>query len=241
MDAPVGKPHTGPFLTTHWSVVLRARDSLSPDQGNALAQLCSSYWYPLYAFVRRRGHSHEDACDLTQEFFARLIEKHYLRSASHDLGRFRTFLLTCMTHFLANQWDRSRAARRGGGCLMLSLDSMEAYERYRTEPVDHESPEVLYEKRWAQTLFAVVVERLAEEISEHRFEILKGFLLDDKGTVSYAEAASDLGMTVPAVTSAIFRMRARFRALLVEEVAHTVATPEEIEPELRHLAAALGK
>ena len=237
---PVGPP-AGPFLTTRWTVVLRAGDSLSPERENAMAQLCLSYWYPLYAFVRRKGHGHEDASDLTQEFFARLIRKHHLRSVHHDLGRFRTFLLTAMTHFLANEWDKSQAARRGGGRPIVSLDGMAAEERYRTEPKDPDTPESLYERRWAQTLVDTVIERLAKEMAEDRFEVLKGYLLDDKGAVRYEEAARLLGMTVSGVTSAIFRMRARFRVLLFEEVANTVASPEEIEPELRHLAATLGR
>src|SRR6187431_2221017 len=117
-----GDRGAGAFLTTHWSMIVRAGDSHSPERDAAMAQLCQSYWYPLYAFVRRKGHSHENACDLTQEFFARLIEKHYLRSVDQDLGKFRTFLMTSMTHFLANEWDKTQAARRGGGCQVLSLD-----------------------------------------------------------------------------------------------------------------------
>lgn len=232
-------PHAGPFLLTHWSMIVRAGDSLSPERDKAMAQLCQSYWYPLYAFVRRKGHSHEDASDLTQAFFAQLIEKHYLRSVDPNLGKFRTFLLASITHFLANERDKSRAARRGGGRQILSLDAMEANQRYQMEPLDPETPETLYERRWAETLIAVVVERLAKETDEKRFEVLKGFLLEDKGAVTYAEAAQQQGMTVAGVTSAIFRMRARFRALLFAEVANTVASPEEVEPELRHLLAAL--
>ncbi len=222
-------------------MIVRAGDTLSPERDKAMAQLCQSYWYPLYAFVRRKGHSHEDACDHTQEFFARLIEKRYLRSVDENLGKFRTFLLTAMTHFLSNERDKAQAARRGGGCQILSLDGMEADERYRMEPVEPETPETLYERRWAQTLIAVVVDRLAKETDENRFEVLKGFLLDDKGSVTYGEAARQLGMSAAAVTSAIFRMRARFRALLFEEVANTVASPDEVEPELRHMLAALVK
>ncbi|MFN0125434.1 MAG: RNA polymerase sigma factor [Verrucomicrobiales bacterium] len=232
-------PHVGVFLTTHWSVVVRAADSLSPEGDEAMAQLCQTYWYPLYAFVRRKRHSHEDACDLTQEFFARLIAKRYLRSVDENRGKFRTFLLTSMTHFLANEWDKTQAARRGGGYRILSLDGMEAEERYRIEPATAETPESLYERRWAQTLVAVVVDRLARETTENRFEVLKGFLLEDKGALTYEEAARQLGMSVAGVTSAIFRLRARFRALLFEEVAHTVESSDEVEAELRHLLAAL--
>jgi RNA polymerase sigma factor (sigma-70 family) len=240
VPAPHGPP-AGPFLTTHWSMVVNAKDSLSPERDKALSQLCQNYWYPLYAFVRRRGHSHEDASDLTQEFFARLIGKHYLRSVDGKLGKFRTFLLTSMTHFLSNEWDRSQAARRGGGCQVLSLDGVEANDRYRMEPHEPHTPETLYERRWAQTLIAVVVDRLAKETQENRFEVLKAFLLDDKGSVTYDEAAHQLGMSVAGVTSAIFRMRARFRAMLFEEVADTVESPDEVEPELRHLLSVLAK
>jgi RNA polymerase sigma factor (sigma-70 family) len=238
---PFAGPQAGLFLTTHWSMIVRAGDSLSPERDRAMAELCRSYWYPLYAFVRRKGHSHEDAGDLTQGFFERLIEKHYLRSVDLSLGKFRTFLLTSMTHFLSNERDRTQAARRGGGCQILPLDGLGADERYRMEPVESETPETLYERRWAQTLFAAVVDRLAKETEENRFEVLKGFLLDDKGAVTYDEAARQLRMSVAAVTSAIYRMRARFRALLYEEVAKTVTSAEEVEPELRHLLAALAK
>lgn len=234
-------PRAGLFLTTHWSAIVRAGDSLSPENDKAMAELCQTYWYPLYAFVRRKGYSADDASDLTQEFFARLIEKRHLRSVDRNLGKFRTFLLTSLTHFLANEWDKSQAMRRGGGCQILSLDAVAADERYRMEPVEPATPETLYERRWVLTLIAAVIERLVKEMDENRFETLKGFLLDDKGTTSYAEAARQLGLSVAGVTSAIFRIRARFRALLVEEVAHTVESPDEVEPELQHLLAVLSK
>jgi RNA polymerase sigma-70 factor (ECF subfamily) len=168
-----------------------------------------------------------------------LIGKQYLRSVDSKLGKFRTFLLTSMTHFLSNEWDKSQAARRGGGCQFLSLDGVEARNRYLLEPHEPQTPETLYERRWAQTLIAVVVERLAGETKENRFEVLKGFLLDEKGSITYEEAALQLGMSVAGVTSAIFRMRARFRALLLEEVANTVESPDDVEAELRHLLTAL--
>lgn len=237
-DAP--GPQKGIFATTHWSVVVRAGDSQSPGADMAMERLCQAYWYPLYVFVRRRGHSHEDASDLTQAFFERFLEKRYLRSVDASLGRFRTFLLTSMTHFLANEWDKSQAQRRGGGARVLSLDDATADHRYQLEPVTHATPERLFERRWAQTLMSVVLDRLAAETDENRFEILKGFLLGDKGSISYEAASSQLGLSVAAVTSAIHRMRARFRALLFEEVANTVDKPEEVEQELRHLMAALS-
>ena len=231
----------GAFATTHWSVVLRAGDSASPEAVSAMECLCRTYWYPLYAFVRRKGYGHEDASDLTQAFFARFLEKRYLRSVDSSLGKFRTFLLTSMTHFLANEWDKSQAQRRGGGCRIVSLDEATADERYQLEPIDRITPELLFERRWAQTVMTVVLDRLAVETEEKRFEVLKGFLLEDKGTVSYEDASARLGISVAALTSAIYRIRARFRALLFEEVANTVNKPEEVEQELRHLLAALSE
>jgi DNA-directed RNA polymerase specialized sigma24 family protein len=228
------------FATTHWSVVVRAGDSRSPGAASAMERLCQTYWYPLYVFVRRKGHSHENASDLTQSFFARFLEKGYLRSVNSSLGKFRTFLLTSMTHFLANEWDKSQAQRRGGGLRVLSLDEATAEQRYLMEPLDYITPETVFDRRWAQAVMTVVLERLAAEADEKRFEVLKGFLLEDKGAVSYEAASSQLGMSVAAVTSAIHRMRGRFRALLFEEVANTVDKPEEVEPELRHLLASLS-
>lgn len=230
----------GVFATTHWSVVVQASDSQSPESTRAMERLCRTYWYPLYVFVRRKGHGHEDASDLTQAFFARFLEKRFLRSVDANLGKFRTFLLASVTHFLANEWDKSQAQRRGGGVRMLSLDDPGADQRYQLEPVDHVTPETLFERRWAQTVMSVVLDRLAGETSEQRFEVLKRFLLEDKGEMSYDEASAQLGMSVPAITSAIHRMRGRFRVLLFEEVANTVDKPEEVERELRHLLAVLS-
>jgi RNA polymerase sigma-70 factor (ECF subfamily) len=235
-----GGAGAGVFATTHWSVVVRAGDSRSPEAGAAMERLCRTYWYPLYVFVRRKGHSNDDASDLTQAFFARFLEKDYLRSVDASLGKFRTFLLTSMTHFLANEWDKSQAQKRGGGERAISLDAASAHERYKLEPMDETTPETLFDRRWAQTVMGVVLDRLAAETEERRFEILKGFLLDDKGSISYDEAAAQLGVSVPAITSAIHRMRGRFRALFFEEIANTVDSPEEVEGELRHLVALLG-
>ena len=231
----------GAFATTHWSVVVRAGDSHSPEADSAMERLCRTYWYPLYVFVRRKGNGHEDACDLTQAFFERFLEKRFLRTVEARLGRFRTFLLTSMTHFLANEWDKTQAQRRGGGARIHSLDDPTADERYHLEPVEHTTPETLFERRWAHTVLGVVLDRLAMESEEKRFEVLKGFLLEEKGAVSYDEAAVRLGVSVAAITSAIHRMRARFRALMFEEIANTVETPEEVEAELRHLLASLGE
>jgi DNA-directed RNA polymerase specialized sigma24 family protein len=230
----------GAFATTHWSVVVHAGDSRSPEADSAMERLCRAYWYPLYAFVRRKGHSHEDASDLTQAFFAKFLEKRYLKSVNPSLGKFRTFLLTSMTHFLANEWDKSQAQKRGGGQRLISFDDAAAEERYQLEPVEHTTPETLFERRWAQTLVKVVLDRLAAETEAGRFEVLKPFLLEDKGAVSYDDAAAQLTLSVPAITSAIHRMRTRFGALLVEEVSNTVDTPDAVEPELRHLLATLS-
>ena len=219
---------------------MHAGDSQSPESTAALEQLCQTYWYPLYVFVRRKGHGHEDSSDLTQAFFARLLEKRYLKSVDSNLGKFRSFLLASTTHFLANEWDKSRTQRRGGGAMAISLDEAAAGENYQHEPVDHTTPETLFERRWAQTVMSVVLDRLAAETEEKRFEILKGFLLEEKGGQTYDEASARLGLSVSAITSAIHRMRARFRALLFEEVANTVDTPEEVEQELRHVMAALS-
>ncbi len=236
----VSLARAGVFVTTHWSVVVEARDEASPKSAAALEQLCQTYWYPLYAFVRRRGHSHEDARDLTQAFFARFLEKHYLRSIDSSLGKFRTFLLTSMTYFLANEWDKSQAARRGGGAEWISIEAATAEERYQVEPLTTSSPENLYDRRWAETVMTVVLDRLAKETEDRRFGVLKNFLLEDRESVSYDSAAAELGISVPAVTSAIFRMRGRFRAILLEEIRHTVQTPDSVESEIRHLLASLS-
>jgi RNA polymerase sigma-70 factor (ECF subfamily) len=233
-----GRP--GVFATTHWSVVVQAGDSQSTQAAAAMERLCRTYWYPLYVFVRRKGHSHEDASDLTQAYFAKFLEKRFLKSVDADLGKFRTFLLTSMTHFLANEWDKTQAQKRGGGQRVISLDDVSAEERYRLEPTEGTTPESLFDRRWAHTVIGVVLDRLASETEETRFEVLKPFLLEDKGAVSYEEAASRLGVSVPAITSSIHRMRSRFGALLVEEVSNTVGNPEAVEPEIRHLLAALS-
>lgn len=205
-----------------------------------MERLCQTYWYPLFVFVRRQGYSHEDASDLTQGFFARFLEKEYLRSVDSSLGKFRTFLLASLTHYLANERDKSQAQRRGGGVRIISLDEAAAEQRYQVESLDYTTPETLFERSWAQTVMGVVLDRLAAETEEKRFEVLKTFLLEDKGAVSYEAASSQLGMSVAAVTSAIYRMRGRFRALLFEEVANTVERTEDVDAELRHLLLALS-
>lgn len=220
---------------------MRAGDSASPEAAVALEQLCQSYWFPLYSFVRRKGHTHEDSCDLTQAFFARFLEKRAVRAAAAERGKFRSFLLASLANFLMNEWDKSQAQRRGGGVRVISMDEATAEQRHQLEPLDHSSPEILFERQWAQTVVKVVVDRLAVETEDRKFEVLKGFLLEEKGALTYEAAAEQLRMSVPAITSAIHRMRARFRELLLEEVARTVAGPEDVEPELRHLLKALSE
>lgn len=229
------------FRTTHWSMVLRAGDSQSPESARALERLCRLYWYPLYAFVRRKGHAHEEAQDLTQGFFEKFLAKDYLADVDRQRGKFRTFLLTSLTHFLANEWDRATRQKRGGHLTFLSLDAEEEAEhRYRLEPVDHVTADKIFEQRWAHTVMATVLDRLAGEMDAGRFELLKNFLLGDEPE-SYADVATRLGLSVAAVTSAIHRIRGRFGLLLREEISHTVGSPEEVDEEIRHLMNVLAQ
>jgi len=231
------------FLTTHWSLVLAARDRAEPGADDALASLCSIYWYPLYAFVRRRGHGAEDAHDLTQEFFARLLEKDFLAGVDRTKGKFRAFLLVACNHFLANERDRARAKKRGGGRPILSLDAGDAEGRYCAEPADALTPEKLFERRWALALLQQVMARLREEFGAKGkgplFDRLRGFLVGEKGT-GYGQAAEELGLSEGAVKVAVHRLRQRYRELLHEEIGRTVATPEQVDEEIRSLFAALS-
>lgn len=243
MPAPTSDgvpPDAREFRTTHWSMVLRARGD-SAGAHESLEKLCGAYWYPLYAFVRRRGHSAHDAQDLTQEFFARLLEKGWLDGVARERGRFRTWLLSALEHFLINEWHRSRTQRRGGGAVLLSLDD-DAEARYLREPADPLTAEKLFDRRWALTLLDRVLARLGAELEDAgksaQFEALK-FCLSGK-THAYAEVAAALGMTEGAVKVAAHRLRERYRALIRAEIAETVATVEEVDGELRDLFAALS-
>ena len=232
------------FTTTHWSVVLAAGDIASPQAEIALAELCRTYWYPLYAFVRRKGHSTHDAQDLTQAFFARLLEKNYVAQADQERGRFRTYLLAALIHFLADEWDKTRRQKRGGGREIISFDAASAEERYRLEPVEPPDPAKLYERRWVTTLFDRVLARLEEEFHEagkdRLFDQLKGSLLAEDSGPSYIELGMRLGLTEDAVKQAVRRMRRRYRELFREEIAQTVAGPGEVKAELKHLFAILS-
>jgi RNA polymerase sigma factor (sigma-70 family) len=233
------------FVTTHWSVVLSARRKDSPQSAAALEALCRTYWYPLYAYVRRQGHSPPDAQDLTQEFFARLLQKDYLKAAAREKGRFRTFLIVALKRFLANEWDRLRAQKRGGGQPLLSLDTELAEQRYRVEPAEGASADRIYERRWALTLLDRTMTRLREEFAAAsragEFDRLKACLTADRGEISYAEIAAALGMSDGAARVAVHRLRKRFREVFREEIAHTVSTPEEIEEEVRYLIGVLAE
>jgi len=232
------------FATTHWSVVLAAGQGADAEASAALEQLCRTYWYPLYAYVRREGSSATDAQDLTQEFFARLLEKNYLAQVERQKGKFRSFLLAALRHFLADQRDRARAVKRGGGADCLSLDAQTAEGRYRLEPVDRMDAEKIYERRWAMTLLEQALTRLRDENvaagKTELFERLRDFVAGESD-VSCGEAAAQLALTESAVKSALHRLRQRYRELVREEVAHTVADPAEIDTELRYLITVMSQ
>ena len=232
------------FKTTHWSVVILAGQPASHQAAESLEKLCRAYWFPLYAYVRRRGHTPEDAQDLTQEFFLRLLQKHYLTHADRNKGRFRSFLLSSLDHFLANDWRRAQAEKRGGGHPPISLDDASAEGRYTLEPLSDLTPERLYERQWALTLLDHALAMLREEFTAagqaRQFNHLRGFLTTEAAQGSYAATAAELGMTTGAMASAVHRLRHRYRELVREEIAHTVASPAEVEDELRWLFAAVG-
>ena len=232
------------FATTHWSLVLAAGHGSRPDAGAALATLCEAYWYPLYYYVRRCGYRAEEAQDLTQEFFAKLLEKGSLKVADPDRGRFRSFLLASLTHFLANEWRRASARKRGGGKPAISLDAESAETRYRREPAHDLTPEKAYERRWALLLLEKALSKLRDEYAASGkskvFARLSGFLAG-REHVLYEKAARELDMTEGAVKVAVHRLRRRCRAILRAEVAQTVADPADVDEELRHLMAAVGQ
>jgi RNA polymerase sigma factor (sigma-70 family) len=216
----------------------------SPQAHQALETLCRNYWYPLYAYVRRQGHSAHDAQDLTQAFFARLLEKNYLADVQREKGRFRSFLLASLKHFLANEWDREQALKRGGGKRLIALDEESAESRYKLEPKDDLSADKIYERHWALTLLDQVLAKLRGEFEKdgklEQFETLKQYLSEGRTSVSYAQAADKLLMNEGAIKVAVHRLRKRYRELLRAEIAQTVATASEVEAEIRYLFAALS-
>jgi RNA polymerase sigma factor (sigma-70 family) len=232
------------FVTTHWSVVLTAGGSDTTRAQDALAKLCQTYWYPLYAYVRRRGHTPEDAQDLTQEFFARLLEKNWVGNADQAKGRFRSFLLSALNHFLADEWDKARAQKRGGGVPLVPLQFDTAETRYGIEPADPVTPERSFERRWALTLLEAVLNRLRTEYEQEGkaalFVKLHPCLVGERTAQPYANLAATLGISEGMVKSAVHRLRQRYRQLLREEIANTVGSAEEVDEELRHLFAVLA-
>jgi RNA polymerase sigma factor (sigma-70 family) len=232
------------YATTHWSVVLAASGTGGPHAQEALEKLCGTYWYPLYAYVRRQGHSPEDAQDLTQEFFARFLEKKYFRLANRERGRFRTFLLSSLKNFLVNEWNRSRAAKRGGGTIHIPIDGLTAENHYNQEPAHNLNAEKIYERNWAMAVLEQVRARLQEEYASgkpERFAQLESFLPGEESDLTYAEAGRRYGMAEGTLKSDVNRFKKRYRELLRAEVAHTVANPAELEEELRHLIKVLGE
>jgi len=231
------------FLTTHWSVVLAAGTSESTRARDALAKLCRVYWRPLYAYVRRRGYSAHDAEDLTQGFFARLLERGGVAAVSPAKGRFRSYLLAAMNHYLSDEWDKARAQKRGGGKVIL-IDTTEAESSYLRNHVDADTPAKLYDQRWAITVLEEVHRRLRGEHERQGradlFEALRFSLTGDRSPVPYAELARSLDVSEGSVKTAVHRLRRRYRRLLRELIAETVETPEEVEDELRYLMRALS-
>lgn len=233
------------FVTTRWSVVLAARDQSSPASDEALEAICRAYWAPLYALVRRQGHAPHDAQDLTQEFFARLLKKNFLHAADREKGRLRTFLHVALKRFLANEWDRARAQKRGGGVAPVCFDTAVAEQRYLQHGAEALSAERIYEQQWAMTLLEQSLARLRAEYQvarkESEFDLLKGTLTAERGAIPYAELAAQLNTTEGAARVAGHRLRKRFRELFRATIADTVDDVAEVDDEVRYVARVLGE
>jgi len=227
------------FHTTHWSVVLAAGEAGTDQAAAALSRLCQTYWFPVYAFIRKRGYSPEQAKDFTQEFFAGFLEKNYVARATRERGRFRVFLMTSVENFLHNQHDRAQAQKRGGGQKLLSLDYADAEDRYQFEPVEEADPAKLFEQQWAATLLETVLNRLRDEFhAEGRagvFAQLQAHLWGDPESIPYSQLAQQCNLTAGNIKTIAHRLRQRYRELLREEIAQTVAKPGEVDDEIRHL------
>ena len=235
------QPGASRFPTTRWTLVVAAGNPQRTEARSALVSLCENYWYPLYAYLRRRGYPADQAQDLTQEFFTRVLEGRYLDRADPEKGRFRSFLLTSLKFFVADQEDRQRARKRGGGQI-VSLEFSSGEERYQREPAHNETPDRIFERRWALSVLDGVVKKLRDEFVQHgrpeHFERLKVFLLG-QSDISYAVLAQEMNTSEGALRVAIHRLRKRYREVFRQEIADTVADPAEVESELRYLAAAL--
>ena len=244
-EHPVAAPLSDQrFATTHWSVVLAAQGPGSPDAAEALERLCRTYWGALYAYVRREGHSPADAADLTQAFFARFLEKHFLQDVDRRKGKFRSFLLKTLNHFLADEWRHAHAEKRGGSHPAISINTEDWETRYGRELTSDVTPEKLFERRWAVTLFDQALAQLRDESARtgnsRQFDFLKDFLSNPASEGAYATAATELGLSPGTVAVQVHRLRKRYGELVREEVAHTVSSPGEVEEELRHLLAVLS-
>jgi DNA-directed RNA polymerase specialized sigma24 family protein len=231
------------FATTRWSLVLEAGAELTPRGRAALATLCELYWYPLYSYLRRRGKTAEDAQDLTQGFFARLLEKQTLQVADRARGRFRSFLLASLDHYVSNERDHAQAQKRGGSTPPISLDLAMAEDCYIREPADPWTPEKIFDRNWALALLGRVLSRLRRELHDDGkgplFDALQGYLSGDEAPASYQQVGKSLNMTDGALRVVVHRLRRRYRTLLYDEIAQTVGTPEEIDLELHYLIDAI--
>ena len=231
----------GVFETTHWSVVLAAGSNPSPASTAALERLCRLYWYPLYAHVRRRGYGEADAKDLTQGFFAHLLERQAFQRAAPARGRFRSFLLSALNYFLSDMRDRSEAQKRGGGAIIISIDAEAAEERYALEPVDGRSPDKIFERRWAMALLDQALARLRGEFNDAgkagQFSVLSRFLIESSEQGDYADLARELGQSEEALRKTVQRLRKRYGELVREEISNTVAAPGDVAEELRYLCS----
>lgn len=244
-EGPVEPTRHQWFATTHWSVVLTAKQGDASAAAGALEKLCRAYWLPLYAYIRRDGCDHTEAQDLTQEFFARLLARDYLQHLHHQQGKFRSFLLSYLKNFLSEQRRKVGSQKRGGGCVFVSLNEPAGEDGYLVEPVDELTPDQVFERRWAQTVLQTALDQLRQEYAARGqavlFKRLQDYQPRESGGRTYAQLGDELAMTEAAVKSAVQRMRQRHRELLREEIAHTVTRPEEIEEELRYFRSLLGR
>ena len=244
LSTPATSAPGGIFATTHWTVVLAAGRKSTPQADVALEELCRTYWYPLYAYVRHHGHSREDAEDLTQSFFARFLEKNYLEGLRSEKGKFRAFLLAALNHLLCDERDRARAEKRGGGQPIVSIDETEAEQRYLQVPSRDLAPERVFDRRWALTVLEEALARLRrEQLTSGRaqlFEPLSAFLSSEGSHADYDTLAPKLGMSASAVAVAVHRLRQRYRECIRLELAQTVASPEDLDEEMTYLFSVLS-